>query len=268
MQQWSLAQRAAAQSIAFVPTMGALHEGHLSLLREGKKRASRLVLSLFVNPTQFGPNEDFSKYPRTLESDLEMARQCGVDSVFFPTPQTMYPAGTETFVEVGPLADLLCGKSRPGHFRGVATVVLKLFQIVQPQVALFGLKDYQQFKIIERMTVDFNLPIEIVGMPIVREQDGLAMSSRNRYLSETERKRALHIPRTLVQAQTWAKSFSAQDLTAKVRQVLEPHCDTIDYILLCDPKTLQPLDTLKTPALLAVACFVGKTRLIDNVILA
>ena len=267
MQQWSLAERAQKKTIAFVPTMGALHAGHLSLLAAGKTKADRLVLSIYVNPTQFGPKEDFAQYPRTLEADLEMAKSSGVDAVFLPTNSAMYPVGTETFVEVGPLGNVLCGKARPGHFRGVATVVLKLFNSVLPDVALFGQKDFQQLRIIEQMVADFNLPVQICGMPIVREPDGLAMSSRNRHLTPAERKRALVISQTLEQAKLWAKHSSAQALTTQVRHALEQSCNKIDYVSLCHPQTLQEMSEFKTPALLAIACFVGTTRLIDNVVL-
>ncbi len=190
MRRQSAMAHALSQRIAFVPTIGALHAGHVSLLREARRHGDLLVLSIFVNPTQFGPKEDLSRYPRTFDADLEKAREAGADVVFHPEPTEMYPDGYQTFVEVRRLQEGLCGASRPGHFVGVATVVLKLFNIVQPQVAFFGEKDYQQLQVIKRMVRDLDLPVVIVGMPIVREADGVALSSRNAYLSAEERARA------------------------------------------------------------------------------
>lgn len=270
MKEWSLAAKKAGGKIAFVPTMGALHEGHCSLLREGRKLADNLVLSLFVNPAQFGPDEDFKKYPRDLEGDLAKAKACGVDAVFVPIAEEIYPEGSRTFVEVGVLGDLLCGASRPGHFRGVATVVLKLFNIVQPDIALFGQKDFQQLRVIEQMVADLNLPVQIVGMPIVREPDGLAMSSRNRYLSPEERKAALALPASLAHAQKLVGRGMRDpvEIVRSVRRFLEEAGPVrIDSVSLCDPKTLRPLSEARLPALLAIACLVGKTRLIDNCLL-
>ncbi len=183
MQQWSRLQKAAGRRIAFVPTMGFLHQGHLSLLEEGRKNADLLVLSIFVNPTQFGVGEDYEDYPRDLEADTALAEQAGVDVIFAPQPSQMYPGGYASRVDVAGITDLLCGASRPGHFGGVTTVVSKLFNIVLPDIAYFGNKDFQQLAIIRRMVIDLNMPLEIVGIPIVREADGLAMSSRNSYLS-------------------------------------------------------------------------------------
>jgi pantoate--beta-alanine ligase len=197
MQQTALALKHTGKRIAFVPTMGFLHEGHASLLREGRKRGDCLVLSIFVNPTQFGPNEDLERYPRNLERDCALAEACGVDIIFAPAAAGMYPPGFQTTVSLGPLTEPLCGASRPGHFNGVAVVVAKLFSIVQPDIAFFGKKDFQQLAIIRQMTADLNLPLEIVGMPIVREADGLAMSSRNSYLSPQERQQALCLYRAL-----------------------------------------------------------------------
>lgn len=185
------------KKVGFVPTMGALHEGHASLLKQARAETDFVVLSIFVNPTQFGPNEDFSKYPRTLENDLEIAKQAGVDLVFTPTAEIIYPKGWSTFIEVEKLTDSLCGKFRPGHFRGVTTVVYRLFQLVKPHVAFFGQKDLQQCLVIQKMVKDLELPVEIRISPTVREKDGLAMSSRNRYLSPTEREMALVISRAL-----------------------------------------------------------------------
>ncbi|MBI5299702.1 MAG: pantoate--beta-alanine ligase [Deltaproteobacteria bacterium] len=267
MQSWALAEKKAGKRIAFVPTMGALHEGHGALLREGRKLASNLVLSIFVNPTQFGPNEDLNKYPRNLEGDLTKAKSCGVDTVFLPSPGEIYPEGYKTSVHVEGFSDLLCGKSRPGHFQGVATVVLKLFNIVQPDIALFGQKDFQQLRVIEQMVQDLNLPVQIVGMPIVREADGLAMSSRNQYLSPEERKSALALSSGLSLAEELIKQGvrDPQKILQGVQHLLEKSGKIrIDYVALCDPKTLQEQKTLNLPALLALACFVGSTRLIDN----
>lgn len=271
MQKWSWSQRSQGSTIAFVPTMGALHEGHCSLLREGRRSADKLVLSIFVNPTQFGLNEDLEKYPRDEKSDFEKAKECGVDVIFYPDPQTIYPKGYQTLVNVEALSKSLCGASRPGHFRGVATVVLKLFNIVQPTVAFFGEKDFQQLRVIQQMVSDLNLPVAIKPMPIVREKDGLAMSSRNKYLSPEERKTALAISSSLQKA----KALVAQGehnpkiiLNTVVATLTESKKIQIDYVSLCNPQTLEELTTLKLPALLAVACFVGKTRLIDNCILS
>ena len=204
MQERCLAHRKEGRRLAFVPTMGYLHEGHLSLLRAGRERGDILVLSIFVNPTQFGVNEDLDAYPRDLERDSDLARSAGVDLLFTPSAASMYPAGYATYVDVGGLTETLCGASRPGHFRGVTTVVTKLFSIVQPHLALFGQKDFQQLAVIRRMTLDLNLPVEIVGMPIVREPDGLAMSSRNVYLSQEEHRQALALSRALATARRLA----------------------------------------------------------------
>lgn len=270
MSQWSLEVRRQGQTIAFVPTMGALHEGHLNLLREAKKSADKLVLSLFVNPAQFGPREDFERYPRDEDGDLNKARALGVDAFFMPEVSEIYPAGFETFVEVEEISKPLCGQRRPGHFRGVATIVLKLFNIVQPDVALFGEKDFQQLQVIQKMVRDLNLKIQIKPVPTVREKDGLAMSSRNAYLSAEERKEALKLPMALQKAKEMAAN-SAKDpkeiLKIVVATLEESKKITIDYISLCDLETLEELTELKLPALLAIACFVGKTRLIDNCIL-
>lgn len=270
VQHWSQATRRRGQTIALVPTMGALHEGHLSLLREGRKLADRLVLSLFVNPAQFGPGEDFDSYPRDEKEDLAKIKTCSVDVVFYPAPEIIYPTDYQTFVEVGELSKPLCGKSRPGHFRGVATIVLKLFNIVQPDVALFGQKDFQQLRVIQQMVKDLNLPVKIKPMPIVREKDGLAMSSRNAYLTPEERTTALAIPLSLKKAQELVSQGEKDPktiLNAVVATLTESKKIQIDYVSLCDPETLEELKELKLPALLAVACFVGKTRLIDNCLL-
>ncbi len=267
IQNWSSTARRKGETIAFVPTMGALHEGHLSLLREGRRLAGKLVLSIFVNPAQFAAGEDLARYPRDEKGDLEKAKSCGVDIAFLPSVEAIYPKGYQTFLDVGALSKLLCGKSRPGHFCGMATVVLKLFNLVQPTVALFGQKDFQQLRVIEQMVKDLNLPIAIKSMPIVREADGLAMSSRNRYLSPEERKGALAIPLSLQKAQELVAQGECDPkkiLNAVVATLTESKIIEIDYVSLCDPNTLEELTALKHPALLAIACCIGKTRLIDH----
>src|SRR5689334_105823 len=251
--------------IGFVPTMGALHEGHLALVREAKKRAPFVAVSVFVNPTQFGPNEDLARYPRDLPGDLAKAATAGTDAAYVPEARDVYPAGYQTTVEVRELARGLCGPFRPGHFAGVATVVCKLFNAVRPDVAVFGEKDYQQLTIIRRMVADLDMGIEIVGIPTVREADGLAMSSRNAYLSLAERARALSLSRALFAARDAAASgaVAAADIVAQARASLD--VDRTDYVELVDASTLQPTTDLTRPAVLAIAAFIGRTRLIDNV---
>jgi pantoate--beta-alanine ligase len=270
MQQTALSLKRQGKTIAFVPTMGYLHEGHASLLREGRKRGDILVLSIFVNPIQFGPNEDLDRYPRDLERDCRTAETCGVDIVFTPDSAAMYPPGFQTGVTVRELSLPLCGAGRPGHFDGVATVVAKLFTIVQPDVALFGRKDYQQLAVIRRMAADLNLPVQVLGMPIVREADGLAMSSRNSYLSPAERQGALCLSRALVRVRDRyaAGERSAATLKAEALAVIaqEPLA-TIDYLELRDGATLEPLQTADNGTLLALAVKLGQTRLIDNTLL-
>jgi pantoate--beta-alanine ligase len=259
--------RREGQSIAFVPTMGYLHEGHASLLREGHRRGDLLVLSIFVNPTQFGAGEDFDSYPRDLTSDAELAREAGVDLLFAPEGRDMYPAGYATYVDVEGLTDSLCGRSRPGHFRGVTTVVCKLFTIVQPDVALFGRKDFQQLAVIRRMTEDLNLPVEVVGMPTVREADGLAMSSRNVYLSAEERRQALVLSQAIAAAQQLARDGEADSgkILAVVRSMIEKqNAALIDYLQICHQWTLQDQNRIDGDSVLLMAVFFGKTRLIDN----
>jgi len=271
MQQRASAWRREGKVIAFVPTMGYFHEGHLSLMREGRKRGDVLVVSIFVNPTQFGPGEDFDRYPRDMKRDLRMAEEVGVDVIFAPTVEEMYPEGYQTYVEVEKVTQHLCGLSRPGHFRGVTTVVTKLFNIVKPHVALFGQKDYQQLITIERMVKDLNMDVEIVGMPTVREEDGLAASSRNVYLSPEERKAALSLYRSLRRAE---ELFSegvreSQRILEEVKGVLEAEpLVKIDYVHVCDPETLEDIEgPIGERALVAVAAKVGTTRLIDNTLL-
>jgi len=255
------------ESIAFVPTMGALHEGHLSLLREGRRLGDKLVLSIYVNPTQFAPTEDLAKYPRDKDGDLKKAESCGVDVVFFPSDEVMYPEGFQTYVEVTKVTKGLCGEKRPAHFKGVTTVVAKLFNIVCPDKAIFGEKDFQQLVTIKRMVRDLNMPIEIVGRPIYREADGLAMSSRNVYLSAEERKAAIALSRSLKVAQGMVKSGekSADKIISEVKRGIEAERHTkIDYVKFCDPETLEELKNVTGPVRFLLAAFVGKTRLIDN----
>lgn len=265
------AWRAAGKRIAFVPTMGYLHQGHVSLLEEGRRRGDVLVLSIFVNPTQFGPKEDLSRYPRDLDGDLAKAERAGVDIAYVPDAPAMYPPGYQTFVEVEELQKGLCGASRPGHFRGVATVVLKLFHAVQPHVALFGRKDYQQLQLLSRMARDLDLGIEVVGLPIVREADGLAMSSRNAYLSADERERALSLSRALGAARDAFDEGErdAARLIDRARSTLPGTPGVrLDYLELRDAESLAELAGRVTrPAVMAVAAFVGTTRLIDNQLL-
>jgi len=265
MTAWSLAARARGERIAFVPTMGALHDGHVTLLREARVHGQRVALSIFVNPTQFGPNEDLARYPRDLEGDLAKAAGAATDVAFVPEPRDIYPAGFQTTVEVGELARGLCGPFRPGHFAGVATVVCKLLNIVRPDVALFGEKDYQQLAIVRRRVADLDMAIEIVGVPTVREADGLALSSRNAYLSPGERARALSLSRALFAARdaVAAGERRTDAIVAQARAALD--VDRVDYVELVDADSLQPLTQIDRPAVLAIAAFVGRTRLIDNV---
>jgi len=265
MTAWSSAAHARGERIAFVPTMGALHEGHVVLLRDGRRRAERLVLSIFVNPTQFGPKEDLARYPRDLPGDLAKATDAGTDVAFVPEVADVYPVGFQTTVQVSELARGLDGPFRPGHFAGVATVVAKLFNIVRPDLAIFCEKDFQQLAIVRRMVADLAMGIEIIGVPIVRELDGLAMSSRNAYLAPGERARATSLSRALFAARDRAAAGegAAKVLLETARAALD--IDRLDYLELCDSQTLAPLTELERPAVLAVAAFIGRTRLIDNV---
>lgn len=270
MQARSQAWREAGRRIAFVPTMGYFHEGHLSLMRYGREVGDRLVVSLFVNPTQFGPTEDLDRYPRDLERDSRLAREVGVDVLYTPEVADMYPEGYQTYVTVENLSRGLCGASRPGHFRGVATVVLKLFNQVQPHLAIFGEKDYQQLVLIKRMVRDLDLPVMVVGRPIVREPDGLALSSRNTYLSQEERQSALCLSRALTAARRLvsARKNRREEILPVVREIIEKEPHTrIDYVALVDPETLEEVDTVAPAARLALAVWVGNTRLIDNALL-
>lgn len=257
--------------ICVVPTMGYLHEGHLSLLRAGRARCDVLVVTIFVNPSQFGPNEDLARYPRDEQGDLEKARACGADIAFCPDTAHMYPAGYQTYVTVEEVSKPMCGASRPGHFRGVATVVAKLLNATLPHVAIFGQKDYQQLALVRRMCADLDFGVEIVGAPTVREPDGLAMSSRNVYLSERERAQAVCLSQGLRAANERFVSGArhAETLLACAQAPIEASSlARVDYIQLRDAETLEPIDSVEAPAVLAMAVFFGNTRLIDNVLLS
>lgn len=262
--------RQAGRRVAFVPTMGALHEGHAELIRVARLLAETVIVSIFVNPTQFGPNEDYDKYPRTLDADRFVCGNAGATGIFAPSVREMYPERSVTTVEVHELDQVLCGPSRPGHFRGVCTVVAKLFNIVQPDVGVFGQKDAQQLLIIRQMVRDLNFPIEIVSVPTVRETDGLAMSSRNRYLSVEERAVAPRIYAALreIESQVQAGQRDVIELEHLLFQQLNQIPGArVDYVRILDDTTLSPITTIVSPALAAVAVFLGSTRLIDNIIL-
>lgn len=267
MQSYSEALRLKGKRLVFVPTMGYFHEGHLNLMREAKKMADYLIVSIYVNPTQFGPKEDLSKYPRDFERDLRMAEDVNVDVIFYPADKEMYPENYQTYVNVEEVTKNLCGLSRPGHFRGVTTVCCKLFNIVKPHIAVFGEKDFQQFIVIKRMVADLNLDLQIVGLPTVREADGLAMSSRNVYLKENEKSSALTLFASLKLAR---KLYAGGERNASViineaKNLITkaPYTD-IDYIKICDTKTLADINEIAGEAVIALAVKVGKTRLIDN----
>lgn len=270
MQEKAEEIRLSGKKIGLFPTLGFLHEGHLELIRQGRKQSDILVMSLFVNPTQFGPNEDFDKYPRDIEGDINKARENGVDLVFLPSPSEMYPDGFISSVKVDKITGFLCGKSRPGHFDGVTTVVAKLFNIIKPHFAMFGQKDFQQLAVIKRMVKDLNMDVEIVDVPTVREADGLAMSSRNKYLNPEERKSALCIKKSIDMAAKMVEKgeLSSEKLKTSIKDLIEsyPYTD-IDYINVCDPETLEDINTLRDKSLLAMAVKVGKTRLIDNYVI-
>jgi pantoate--beta-alanine ligase len=271
MRAASRSQRSAGKRLGLVPTMGALHEGHLSLVRAARAQCDVVVASLFVNPLQFGPGEDLAKYPRDLERDRTLFENEGVDFLFAPSVEEMYPAGAVTYVTVEGLSDKLCGRSRPGHFRGVTTVVSKLFHIVESDLAFFGQKDAAQVAIIRRMMRDLNFPLEIVVCPIVREADGLAMSSRNAYLDSQQRKSALALYRSLMEVQR--RFDQGERVPARLievgKEILEEEPSVrLDYLEIVDPVTLDPVSDLSRGGLVAVAAFVGNARLIDNIVLA
>jgi len=268
MKAFSRERRAAGSTIGLVPTMGYLHEGHLSLVRGCRANADVTVVSVFVNPMQFGPKEDIRSYPRDLRRDAEMAGREGVDILFAPPEDEMYPPGSRTFVEVHGLQDRLCGSSRPGHFRGVCTVVLKLFNIVRPDVAFFGWKDAQQLIILRKMARDLNLDVRVEGLPLIRDVEGLALSSRNSYLSAEERRAALVLSKSLREAEAMAGAGekSAKAVIAKMIETIgkEPLA-RIDYAEIIRVDDLAPLERIEGEALIALAVFIGKTRLIDNI---
>ncbi len=272
MQNWSAARRAENRRIGFVPTMGCLHAGHLSLVdiarRQGK--CDRIVMSIFVNPLQFGPNEDFDRYPRTWDQDRKLAEEAGADVIFYPSVKDMYPENARTVVDVEELGKVMCGVSRPTHFRGVTTVVAKLFNIVSPHTAVFGQKDAQQFMIIRRMTEDLRINVELIMAPIVREKDGLAMSSRNIYLNPAERAQAVCLSQSLELARNLVASGETNGALIKerMRQHISGHpLAKIDYITIVETETLSELTEATPKALVALAVYFGKTRLIDNMIL-
>jgi pantoate--beta-alanine ligase len=271
MQERAESLRQGGRRIACVPTMGFLHDGHLSLMRLARRRADVLVVSVFVNPAQFGPEEDFETYPRNLERDLELCAKEDVDIVFTPKTGALYPNGYQSYVKLQHLPHHLCGLSRPVFFTGVATVVTKLLNIVRPHIAVFGEKDYQQLLVIRRMVQDLNFNTEIIGAPIVREKDGLAMSSRNAYLTPDQRPAALTLYRSLLQARKRIETGErdAARILKEVRDLITAQPEThIDYLSICDPETLIDVERIDRPALMALAVKVGKTRLIDNTILA
>ena len=265
------ALKLSGKKLGLVPTMGALHDGHLSLVQLAKQQCDAVAASIFVNPKQFGPNEDFTKYPRSSERDREMLEEEGVELLFAPSVEEMYPSGSTTFVNVEGLSERLDGVSRPGHFRGVATVVSKLFHIVEPDKAFFGQKDAAQVAIIKRMVHDLDLPVEIVVGPIVREPDGLAMSSRNAYLDAKQRKEALVLSRALkrVEASIREGEVDTNQLTNAAKRIFAEEPEVrVDYIAVVDPDTLDPINDVANGALIAVAAYLGSTRLIDNVVIS
>lgn len=253
-------------SIGLVPTMGALHAGHFSLVRRSTQECDITAASIFVNPTQFSPEEDLSRYPRTLEDDLAGLRELGCDLVFVPQPQHVYPEGFSTYVSPPSTAKSLEGTFRPDHFRGVTTVVIKLFQILPASIAYFGQKDFQQLAVIKKMVEDLNVPIRVVGCATIREEDGLALSSRNRYLSAEERERALCLSRALNQVHSLVSQGLSQvnQLEQEMHRILKPDTDSIDYASIVDRETLDPMVEIDRPAVALIAAYVGKTRLIDN----
>lgn len=259
------------RTIALIPTMGFLHEGHLSLIHEGCRHGDEVVVSIFVNPTQFGPGEDLEAYPRSFERDCRLAEEAGATLIFGPEAGDLYGTAFQTYVTLEHLPAHLCGISRPVHFRGVATVVTKLFNIVKPHVAVFGQKDFQQLLVIRQMVRDLNFDIKIIGGPIVREHDGLAMSSRNNYMTPEQRTQALCLYKSILKAQEMVKNgvVDAEDISKAVSDIITSHEETaIDYISICDPETLEPIQKIEDSALIALAVKVGKTRLIDNMLLS
>ena len=278
MQRWALDSKRTSDKVALVPTMGCLHEGHVSLIKRARKSAGpagKVIVSIYVNPTQFGANEDFSSYPRDLRKDLNICEREGVDVVFMPSDTTMYPDATEkehtTYVIESSLSSTMEGKSRPTHFKGVTTVVCKLFMLTLPDTAVFGAKDYQQAAIIRRMTTNLNIPVKVIIAPTIREKDGLAMSSRNAYLSQKERSQAPILIQTLTEAKSMVRSSPNQSIqTNEIQSILKARIRTkklakLDYIAFFDPDTLEPLDEVCKGSHMALAVYFGKTRLIDNI---
>jgi len=268
MQKFAAQTKKCGKIIGFVPTMGYLHQGHLSLARQAKKDADIVIMSIFVNPAQFGPKDDFKKYPRNLKQDCRLAKKAGVDIIFYPAANEMYPENYQTCVEVVELSKPLCGRSRPGHFKGVTTVVVKLFNIVKPDIAYFGQKDAQQAVIIKQMVSDLNMDLKIKVMPIIREPGGLAASSRNAYFSSSQRKDALVLKKALQKAVLMIKSdekYEKNIIKAMKNIINSVSSSMIDYIAIADAKTLKPAKHLKGDILIALAVKIGKTRLIDNV---
>jgi pantoate--beta-alanine ligase len=267
MQAFADEVRRAGRRVALVPTMGYLHEGHVSLVREAARRGDEVVVSIFVNPTQFGPGEDLEAYPRNFDRDRALSESAGATAIFAPEAEEIYAPGFQTYVTLEALPAHLCGLSRPIHFRGVATVVTKLFNIVKPHVAVFGEKDYQQLLVVRRMVRDLNFDVEIVGGPIVREEDGLAMSSRNAYLTPDQRKQALRLGRSLAAAEAAVKAGETDPARliqdARERIAAEPDAE-IDYVRVVDPETLEDATTVQAPVVMALAVKIGRTRLIDN----
>jgi pantoate--beta-alanine ligase len=273
MKEWSKSGKKDGQSLGFVPTMGSLHEGHLSLVREAREESDLVVVSIFVNPTQFGPNEDFDSYPRDTEGDLALLAKENVDVVFIPDMQSIYPTGYRTYVEVELLTDGLCGAGRPGHFKGVTTVVCKLFNLVQPDKAFFGRKDYQQLIVLSKMVEDLNMDTEVIGCPIVRERDGIAMSSRNMYLSDDERQQGLLLSGTLKLVKEYMQAFhmSLDEVKKAAMTYLATYSNDsfeLEYIEWVNGKDLEKIERLEGfvgTITVAMAARVGKTRLIDNI---
>ncbi|ORX24563.1 pantoate--beta-alanine ligase [Thermoanaerobacterium sp. PSU-2] len=262
-------QKKQNKKIGLVPTMGYLHDGHLSLIKKAKENSDFVCASIFVNPIQFGPNEDYDKYPRDVERDIKLLENQGCDLVFIPSVEEMYPDERLTTITVRKITDKLCGAYRPGHFDGVCTVVAKLFNIFTPDIAVFGQKDAQQVAVIKKMVEDLNIPVEIIASPIVRDEDGLALSSRNTYLTDEERRAALILNKSLKEAEKLLVSGerSAEKILDAVRKTLEdePQCK-VQYVLCVDPDTLDDLNTIGDKALIAIACYIGNTRLIDNLL--
>lgn len=255
--------------IGFVPTMGYLHDGHIKLIKEARKISDFVVVSIFVNPTQFGPTEDYEKYPRDEKRDLKICKSQNVDYVFIPSVKDVYPKDYETYVELTKTPNHLCGLSRPGHFRGVATILIKLFNIVKPTIAFFGLKDFQQTVVVKKLVRDLNINTKIKTVETVRDTDGLALSSRNKYLSEEERKKALSIPKSLLIAKKMIENgeTDTEKIKEAMRKLLEQNDIKVDYVEIVDSNTLEELEKVRFPCAIAVAAFIGQTRLIDNIVM-